>query len=132
MDQASSGVSSWFLRTGAVIVVIGMALGLFMAMSEDHRMMPVHAHLNVIGWLSFFAIGLYYRVFPESSRGSLPVIQYWLLLIGIVVMAVALAMLMSGGGGVFGPIAGLGGLLLLIGMFLFAVTVFSRRQNAAA
>lgn len=123
MSKVSS-VSSRFLRTGVVIVVIGMALGLYMASTEDHRLMPVHAHINVIGWLSFFAIGLYYRLFPDAAEGALPNWQYWLLLVGIVLMAISLGFLMTTGALFWGPIAGLAGVLLIIGMFLFAITVF--------
>jgi uncharacterized membrane protein YgdD (TMEM256/DUF423 family) len=127
-----SDISSRFLRTGVTIVVIGMALGLFMATKEDFRLMPVHAHLNVIGWLSFFAIGLYYRAFPAAAGGALPTLQYWLLLIGIVLMAVSLALLVLTGVGAWGMLTGLSGLLLIVGMILFAITVYRTPDRAAA
>jgi uncharacterized membrane protein YgdD (TMEM256/DUF423 family) len=130
--SSAENISSRFLRTAVVIVVIGMALGLYMALAEDHRLMPVHAHINVIGWLSFFAIGLYYRLFPHAAEGALPNVQYWLLLIGIVLMAISLGFLMTGGAMIWGPIAGLAGLLLIIGMILFAITIFRTAQSAPA
>jgi hypothetical protein len=128
----ADNISSRFLRTGVVIVVLGMALGLYMASTEDVRLMPVHAHLNVIGWLSFFAIGLFYRLFPRAAEGTLPNVQYWLLLAGIVLMAISLGFLMTGGGAFWGPVAGLAGLLLIVGMILFAVTVFRAARRAEA
>ena len=126
-------ISSWFLRTGVTIVILGMGLGLYMAITEVHILMPVHAHMNVIGWLSFFVIGLYYRVQPEAAGGALPLAQYWFLLIGILLMMVSLSLLLTTGNAFWGPIAGLSGLLMLIGMLLFAVTVFGNaRQTAGA
>lgn len=124
-------ISSWFLRTGVTIVVFGMGLGLYMAISEIHILMPVHAHMNVIGWLSFFVIGLYYRAHPEASGGALPMVQYWFLLIGVLLMIVSLSLLLTTGDAFWGPVAGLSGLLMLIGMILFAVTVFQSTGRAS-
>ncbi len=45
----------------ALAVVTGMCLGIFMGISEDHTLAPVHVHLNLIGWVSMAIIGLYYR-----------------------------------------------------------------------
>lgn len=117
-------VSSWFLRTGVTLVVFGMALGLYMATHENFTLMPVHAHMNVIGWLSFFVIGLYYRVNPDAATGALPVLQYWFLLIGILLMIISLSLFLTTGVAFWGPVAGISGLLMLIGMILFAVTVY--------
>lgn len=116
--------SSWFLRTGVTIVIFGMTLGLYMATHENFTLMPVHAHMNVIGWLSFFVIGLFYRVIPAAAAGVLPVLQYWFLLIGILLMIISLSLFLTTGVAFWGPVAGLAGLLMLIGMILFAVTVY--------
>lgn len=125
-------ISSWFLRTGVTIVIFGMALGLYMAVSDVHILMPVHAHMNVIGWLSFFAIGLYYRAHPEAAVGPLPLAQYWFLLIGILLMIVSLSFLLLTADAFWGPIAGLSGVLMLIGMILFAVTVYTSSEGRTA
>ncbi|MGA8262560.1 MAG: hypothetical protein WB783_20300 [Arenicellales bacterium] len=124
-------ISSWFFRTGVTIVILGMGLGLYMAITEVHILMPVHAHMNVIGWLSFFVIGLYYRIHPEAAAGALPLAQYWFLLVGILLMMVSLSLLLLTGNVFWGPVAGLSGLLMLIGMILFAVTVFGNTRRAA-
>jgi len=39
-----------------------MAWGIFMAASRDHSSMPAHAHLNLLGWVSLFLFGIYYRM----------------------------------------------------------------------
>jgi len=123
-------ISLWYLRTAVVVALLGMALGLYMASAEDFTLAPVHAHVNLIGWLSFFAIGLYYRAFPEAGRGRLAAIQFSTFLAGVLVMVVSLAMLLTTGNSFWGPFTGLGGVLLLIGMAMFAVTVFRTRATA--
>lgn len=42
-------------------VIVGMCLGIWMGVSEDHTLGPVHVHLNLIGWVSMAVIGLYHR-----------------------------------------------------------------------
>ena len=44
------GIDRLFLRIAVVYVLAGMALGIFMAMSDDHSQMPTHAHMNLMGW----------------------------------------------------------------------------------
>ena len=116
-----------FFRTAAVMLVLGMCLGLYMAIRQDFTLMPVHAHINVVGGLLIFLIGLYYRAHPEAARGPLPKLQYWLFLAGILTMALSLGMLLSNGDPVWGPVIGASGILLLLAMLLFAVSVFRTR-----
>jgi hypothetical protein len=53
--------------TGAVAALIGMGLGIAMGISQDFSLTPVHAHLNLLGWVSMLLYGLYYR--PRASPG---------------------------------------------------------------
>src|SRR5688500_4672070 len=39
----------------------GMGLGMHMGMSQDFALVPVHAHLNLLGWVTMALYGLYYR-----------------------------------------------------------------------
>lgn len=122
-----SNISVWYLRTAVTVALLGMTLGLFMAGTQDFELMPVHAHMNLIGWLSFFAIGLYYRVHPEAGRTRLAVVQFLVLFIGLLVMCASLAMLTITGNDDWGPLIGAGGILLAAGMLMFAATVFRTR-----
>jgi len=125
-----TNISAWYLRTAVLVVLGGMGLGLFMSARQDFTLAPVHAHINLIGWLSFFAIGLYYRAVPDAGASRLARIQFWALLIGILVMALSLSMLLTTGAAIWGPLTGLGGVLLILGMVLFAVTVFRTSGKA--
>ena len=46
-----------------------MLLGLDMAMRHDHGQLPTHAHIMVIGWVSFAIFGLFYFVLGETVPG---------------------------------------------------------------
>jgi hypothetical protein len=42
----------------------------------------VHAHLNLLGWVSLFLFGIYYRLHPASDASALARIQVWIWSIG--------------------------------------------------
>jgi len=60
-----------FLVLAALSLIVGVSLGIFMAASHDHQLMPVHAHLNLVGWVSLALFGLVYRAYPELGQRRL-------------------------------------------------------------
>jgi hypothetical protein len=120
------GIDGLFLRVAVVYVLAGTALGIFMAISDDHSQMPTHAHLNLLGWASMALYAVVYRVWPEAARSPLAAWHFWLANLGTLVAVVGVAGIMAGHEESFGPIAGVGSITALIGMLLFAIIVFSR------
>lgn len=120
------GIDGLFLRIAVVYVIAGMALGIFMAMSDDHTQMPTHAHVNLMGWASMALYAVVYRVWPEAARSRLAVWHFWTANLGTLVAVAGVAGIMAGHEDAFGPIAGIGSILALIGMLLFAVIVYTR------
>ena len=57
-----------FLRLAAVYALIGMSLGIWMGVSGDHGQFPTHAHINLVGWVSFAIYGLVYRLYPAAAQ----------------------------------------------------------------
>ena len=57
-----------FLVLAALSLIVGVSMGIFMAASHDHQLMPVHAHVNLVGWVSLALFGLVYRAYPELGR----------------------------------------------------------------
>ena len=45
----------------AAAALCGMSLGIFMGMSRDFTLAPVHAHINLLGWVTLALYGLYHR-----------------------------------------------------------------------
>jgi hypothetical protein len=60
-----------FLVLAALSLIVGVSLGIFMAASHDHQLMPVHAHINLVGWASLALFGLVYRAYPELGQRRL-------------------------------------------------------------
>ena len=120
------GIDGLFLRTAVVYVLAGMVLGIFMALSDDHSQMPTHAHMNLLGWASMALYAVVYRVWPEAGRSPLAPWHFWLANLGTLMVVIGVAGIMAGHEEIFGPLAGVGSILSLIGMLLFAAIVYTR------
>jgi len=126
------GIDGLFLRTAVIYVLAGMALGIFMALSDDHSQLPTHAHMNLLGWASMALYAVVYRVWPEAARSPLAAWHFWIANLGTLLVVVGVAGIMAGHEESFGPVAGVGAVLSLIGMLLFAAIVYSRIGTARA
>ena len=88
-----SRLSLAFFTTGALCVLGGMIWGVVMAASNDHTMMPAHAHLNLMGWATLALMGTFYALSGRSDR--LGWANYWISTLSVVVSIPALAMLLA-------------------------------------
>lgn len=121
--------SSLSFRIAVLCVIAGMAMGIGMAATQNHAIMPAHAHLNLLGWVSLFLFGIYYERRPALDQSRLAVFQVWTWTLGTVVLTVAVSAIHLGYHAA-DPVAALASLVLLCAMGLFAYMVF--RPAAAA
>ena len=128
-------LSNRFLRLAVLFALIGMSLGYWMGATEQFAASPVHAHINLLGWVSMALYGLFYRVQPGAARGWLPAIHFWITLVGLVIFMPALAAKLLGGpdlqaaanlGLMVGPS------LTLLSMVLFVAIVFRATSQRSA
>ena len=122
--------SSLSFRLAVLFVIAGMAMGIGMAASQDHSIMPAHAHLNLLGWVSLFLFGIYYERRPALDASKLAVVQVVLWSVGTVALTVAVAAIHLGYTAA-DPIAALASLVVLAGMVLFGYFVFRPRRYMA-
>lgn len=123
--------SSVSFKTAIVFGLAGMVMGIAMGVSQNHSVMPAHAHLNLIGWVSLFLIGIYYKFNPilDTSRSALA--QVWIWVFGTVVMTTGIAAIYLGNPGAE-PIAIAGSLVILADMIFFAFLVFRPHPGETA
>ena len=62
------GVARNFFTLAIIYALCGMALGIHMAISEDHGQMPTHAHTMVAGWLMSAVFAFFYHLFPAVGK----------------------------------------------------------------
>lgn len=115
--------STLSFRTAVLLGLTGMAWGIAMGISRDHSTMPAHAHLNLLGWVSLFLFGIYYRLHPATDTGRLALAQVVSWAIGTVVMIIGVAGVHSGREALE-PLAAVGSLVVITSMLLFATLVF--------
>ena len=113
------------LQQAVAYFVIGIGFGLYMAASENHGQIPVHAHVNLLGWASMAICGIVYEVFPRLKQHWLAPAHFWLHSLGLPVSMVGLFMLMRGQMSM-GPVAGIGGVVVAVGVLCFAINVLFR------
>jgi hypothetical protein len=86
---------SFCFITGGLAALTGMGLGIAMGISQDFRLAPVHAHLNLLGWVSMLLYGLYYRGAPRLA-GRLAWTQVLVATAGFVAMTGGLWLYLQG------------------------------------
>lgn len=81
-----------FLVLAALSLITGVSMGIFMAASQDFQLMPVHAHLNLVGWASLALFGLVYRAYPVLASRKLARVQLMLSVSGALLLPPGIAM----------------------------------------
>lgn len=91
-------------------------MGIFMSLSQDFTIRPVHVHVNLLGWVGFFLYALFYRHFPHVAATRLSWTHFLTAVIGLPAMMAGLALVVLGH-------TGLGLPLLLGGEFATVISV---------
>jgi hypothetical protein len=118
-------ISTLFLRAAVLFGIAGITLGIWMGIAHDFTLMPVHAHVNLIGWVTLALYGLAYRAWPTLARPRLAFAQFVIATAGAVAMTGGLAGLLSGLEGPYVAVAIGGSLATLLGMLIFAGAAYS-------
>ncbi|MBV9736940.1 MAG: cytochrome-c oxidase [Candidatus Eremiobacteraeota bacterium] len=113
-----------FFKIALVYLVLGVALGIVLGITQKFQFAPVHAHINLLGWATFALAGLIYVVFPQAAKTRLAVWQFWLQNIGVPIFIIGLTLLASGDGKAL-PFVIVGSLVTLLAVITFLVNVFA-------
>jgi len=125
-------VDRMFILTGIVFLLVGLAFGLNMAMTDDFTLRDLHAHLNLLGFVLMTLFGLCYHNWPKMQEGMLATIHY---LIHTITVAIALFMLYfllkdtPTYGPVLGPWIGRTLMITYAGLLLFGYLFLTRARD---
>jgi hypothetical protein len=125
------GLSARFFGSAVVYGIAGMTLGNVMGISGDHSQLTTHAHIMLIGWVSFALFGLFYQQFSERNGGLLPQLHFWLAQAGYLILIAGLFLIFSDSPGSGEPLAAIGSVAYLASMILFgfvALPVIAARR----
>lgn len=123
--------SSVSFPAAVLMAIVGMGWGIMMAISQDHSTMPAHAHLNLLGWVSLFLMGVFYRLHPDLDLSRLAVAQVWVWIVSSITLTIGVGLLYSGNAEIGEPIASVSSLVALADMLLFGWLVIRARSAQA-
>ncbi|KXH78313.1 hypothetical protein [Sporosarcina sp. HYO08] len=115
------------IRIAAIFGLIGTVLGSHMAGAGSYAFRPIHAHILLVGWLSLFAWGVFYRLFKVRAK-KLVAFHGWTAIIGAVGLTTGMWLQFMRPFGVNETLALIlyivGGTILLISFALFVILTF--------
>ncbi len=120
------------IRVSAIFGLIGTVMGSHMAGAGSYAFRPVHAHILLVGWLSMFAWGIFYKNYKVNANKLLST-QGWTGIIGAIGLTAGMWLdflepfgenkLLSL------PLYIGGGTILLLSFVLFAIITFKVQPN---
>lgn len=116
-----------FFALGAISVTLGMVWGIQMSATHDHTLSPAHAHLNLVGWVTFAIFGIYYQLVPDAAQSSLAKVHLALAVLGLVALVPGIVLAINETTEI---LAVVGSFLTLAAMLVFLWTVFRNRAAA--
>lgn len=121
-------ISIRFLLTATIYGLSSMVLGIVMGANEEFTLMPVHSHLNLLGWIALTLYGIVYKIYPSMGQSKLATIQFYVANAGILTFIPSLAAFLLGNAGAL-PILIVGELLTVAALAIFLVIVWNYRYQ---
>jgi len=109
-----------YIVIGIFYLIAGMVLGIVMGMRQDFQLAPVHAHLNLVGFVSHSVFGLVHRAWPALRAGMIASVQFWMFVLGSPLFVAGIAISILGG---MIWLAVIGSTLALFGALLFLIMI---------
>jgi len=117
-------VSAAFFALGVVCLFIGMGMGMQMGASEDFTVMPAHAHLNLLGWVTMAIYGTFYALTHASLKPKLAWTNFALAAIGVAAMIPSLALYLPAHDAKYVPGIMVGEIATVLSLLTFAISVY--------
>jgi heme/copper-type cytochrome/quinol oxidase subunit 1 len=119
-------ISRKFLLAGCVYLLIGMLFGMYMGGTGDHTFAPLHAHINLLGFVLPAIFAVVYHLFPAMTGGMLAKAHFWLHSIGTLVVLILLFLLFNGTitEAAMVPLAPISEMFIVVGTAIFGWNVF--------
>ncbi|MGR9087397.1 MAG: hypothetical protein ACU841_10030 [Gammaproteobacteria bacterium] len=120
-----------YLLAASFYGLFGMIMGMVMGAREDFTLRPVHAHLNLLGWVAIMLYGLTYELFPGMAKNRLAVWQFYVVNAGVLLLMPSLALLLLGNSAVL-PVLMLGELCSVAALAIFIVNLWKARHDGGS
>jgi cbb3-type cytochrome oxidase subunit 1 len=113
-----------FLKIAVVYLFIAPLLGIMMGISQNFVLVPVHAHIGLLGWATLALAGVIYHLHPEAAKSRLAKLHFWIHNLALPVFMISLSLYLMGHSAFMG-IVEVAALLVLIGLGLFMINILT-------
>ncbi|WP_314592117.1 cytochrome-c oxidase [Paenibacillus terrigena] len=79
------------IKVSVIYFFLAICVGVYMGVTHQLQLIPVHTHLNLLGWVSLALAGLIYNQFPACNSSKLATFHFWLHVPGVPLYAIGLA-----------------------------------------
>jgi hypothetical protein len=124
-------LANLFFRAAFVFFAIGVSMGVFMGMTHDFTLRPVHVHVNLLGWVSFFLYAAFYKLFPAAAATRLAKAHFWTALVGLPPMMAGLAVMVHGNEATGVPLLLAGQAVVVASIVIFIIIGFRATARTA-
>ncbi|MBI4698225.1 MAG: hypothetical protein HY758_04775 [Nitrospirae bacterium] len=128
----------WYLRMSVIYFAAGVIFGMVILLwpAESGYYIPVHVHLNLLGFMSMMIYGVGYHILPRFSGRNIysPLMmrmQFWLSNAGLIGMSVSWPFVAAGSDiKLFQPLLVISATLSLAGIILFTINILKTVKQA--
>src|ERR1700719_274816 len=123
------GFARALFASALIYGLAGLLLGLDMCIRHDHAELPTHAHIMVVGWVSFAIFAFFYHWFGHAVPPLLASLHFWLAPGSLVILVLGLGLIYAGHVE-FEPFAAVRSIRYLASFAVFAVGAFIATRSA--
>lgn len=119
-------VSLAFFTVAAIYGLVGMVWGIIMGATNDHGMMPAHAHLNLLGMVLNAVFGTFYALAGPKVSSKLAWANFIASNLAVVIMIPTLARILlvtNNNYGALIPIITVSEILAVLGLLTFLASI---------
>ena len=112
-----------YVTVGLSLLVLGMLLGFYMGATGDNKYIDVHVAILLGGFVVMTFYGVIYRLWPVLKDGTLVRAQFWIAVIGSLLIPVGAGLIANQMGT---AVAAAGSALAILGAVLMVWIFWSR------
>jgi hypothetical protein len=124
-----SRISTAFFAAAVLYALGGMTLGIIMGASGDHSAAPLHAHINLLGWVSLAVMGAFYGLAGDRAPAKVAWANFVVSNLGNLMSLSMLSLIVQGKPPILAILMP-GELLIVLGMLLFGASVLIAGRRA--
>jgi hypothetical protein len=118
------------IRIAGLYLLLGMGMGIAMGATENFALRPVHAHVNLLGWVTLSIVAGVYRLWPQLAQTRWAYAFFWTYNISLPTTMGALTLFLLGHGQAL-PVLVLGEIGLFAAATMLVASLFTRSSTQA-